>query len=101
MEEGELRNLANETFLLDYLIVNKLNKDEQENEEENEEAKDELIDKLLGKILDLDLGLSEDQLKDMIGRKFAIIKYKKMATTQEIQKIFSTHIDKYLEKIEG
>ena len=101
MEEGELRNLTNETFLLDYLIVNKLNKDEQENEEENEEAKDELIDKLLGKILDLDLGLSEDQLKDMIGRKFAIIKYKKMATMQEIQKIFSTHIDKYLEKIEG
>ena len=35
----------------------------------------------------------------MIGEKYAIIKYKKTATMQEIQKIFSEHINKYLEKI--
>ena len=49
--------------------------------------------------MDIDNNLTEEQLKEMIGEKYAIIKYKKTATMQEIQKIFSEHINKYLEKI--
>ena len=99
MEDGDLKKLADETFLLDYLLVNTLSKDKEESEEEANSIKSNLVDKMLEKIMDLDNTLTEDELKEMIGNKFAVIKYKKMATMQEIQKIFSNHIDKYLEKI--
>ena len=101
MDDGELKQLANETFLLDYTLINTLNKDEQENEEEIAEAKEKMIDNLLDKIMDIDSSLNEEQIKEMIGEKFALIKYKKTATMQEIQNIFSSHIDKYLERIGG
>ena len=101
MDEGELRDLANETFMLDYLLVSTLNKDAEESEEQKNEVKEKIIDNLLEKIMDVDNSLTEEQIKEMIGNKFALIKYKKMATMQELQNIFANHIDKYLERVNG
>lgn len=99
IDDGEIKKLTDEAFLLNYLIINTLNKDIEENEETTKKIKENLINQMLEKIMDIDNNLTEEQLKEMIGEKYAIIKYKKTATMQEIQKIFSEHINKYLEKI--
>ena len=99
LDNGDLKKLADETFLLNYLVVNTLNKDQAENEEITNKLKENIVDQMLDKIMDLDSSLTEEQLKEMIGNKYSMIKYKKMATMQEIQMIFSKHIDQYLERI--
>lgn len=101
MDDGELKKMTNESFLLNYLVISTLNKDVEENEEIVKRIKSDVIDQMLDKIMDVDTSLTEEEIKDMIANKYAIIKYKKMATIQEIQKIFSDHIDKYLEKVEN
>ena len=54
---------------------------------------------MLEKVMSMDSSLSMNDVKEMVGEKFAIIKYKKQASMQEIQKTFNTHIEKYMKKI--
>ena len=97
-DESNLRNLMNQSFLLDYLILNSMDKD-KENIVKNKENKKQVLNQILEKLLSLDDNLTEDDLKKLIGEKFAVVKYKKQTSIQEIQKIFSKNIEKYLEKI--
>ena len=99
MDSGELKSFADENFLLNYVLINSLNKDEENQEEKIELAKNNLLDNMLEKLMDLDNNLTEEEIRNMIGKKFNLIKYKKMASMQEIQDIFAKHIENYLEKI--
>ena len=40
------------------------------------------------------------QLHQLVAEKYEVIKYKKMAVLQDIQKIFKKHIDLYEEMVE-
>ena len=101
-DEGDLKGLMDDSFFLYYLIMNTIDKDKEE-EEENEEKKKEVqnivISKMLEKVMEMDTDLSMQDLKNMIGEKYAVIKYRNQASFQEIQNIFSKYIDKYLKKI--
>lgn len=99
MDSGDLKSFADENFLLNYVLINSLNKDEENQEEKIELVKNKLLDNMLEKLMDLDNTLTEEEIRDMIGKKFNLIKYKKMASMQEIQEIFAKHIENYLEKI--
>lgn len=101
MDNGELKSLTDETFLLNYLVMSKLdkNKDKTENEPEKKELNETIINMMITRMVNLDSNISEQEIKDMIGQKFAVIKYKNQATIREIQQIFKNNIDKYLEKI--
>lgn len=99
MDNGDLKIYADENFLLNYILINTLNKEDVDNEEKIDKIKENLLENTLEKLMDLDSSLTEEELKEMIGKKFNIIKYKKMASIQEIQNIFSKHIEKYLEKV--
>lgn len=96
-DEGELRDFFDETFLLDYLALCTLNKDEYVSKYE----KERVVKQVIQKIIDINAGLSEDELKDMVGEQFAIIKYKNNATNEGIAKIFRKYIDKYMTKIDS
>lgn len=98
-DDGEIKQLSNETFLLNYLLLDSLEKDEEENEQAQEKIKNNLINQMLDKIVDLESSLTEDQLRQLIGDKLTKIKYKKMATIEELQKIYLEHIEKYLENL--
>ena len=41
----------------------------------------------------------EEQIKNLIAAKYEVIKYKKLAVIQEIQKIFREHIKSYMKRI--
>ncbi len=100
MDNGGLKQLIDETFLLQYLSMKTLDDDKIENQETNEEIKDIMVEAMIDKMLDMDVELTEKQLKNMIATRYEVIKYKKMQIIQELQKVFKEHIEKYVKKVE-
>ena len=97
-ERGKAKSLVDDTFLLDYLIIQCV-----ENPEIKEKHKKEIIERLIAnmveKTIDVDNHLTEEQLKNLVSKQFTIIKYKKHVSNKEIQDIFKKHITKYVQKI--
>ena len=59
-----------------------------------------MVDQMIEKMIDMDVEVTEEQLKDMIVQRFEVIKYKKTEIIKEIQQIFRKHIEKYEEQVE-
>lgn len=103
-DEGNFKAMIDDSFFLQYLILNTLGKEADEVEEKEQiqirkEINNVIVDKMLEKMLEVNSDLTEGELKAQISAQFAIIKYRNLVTMQEIQNIFKTHIDKYLQKI--
>lgn len=94
-DESELRGFFDDTFLLNYLALCTLNKDEYS----TKNAKEKVMKQVIQKIIDLNASLTEEELKDMIGEQYTLVKYKNNATMDGISKVYRKHIDKYLNKI--
>ena len=94
-DEGELRNFFDETFMLDYLAMCTLNKEKYS----TKNAKEKVIKQVIQKIIDLNASLSEEELKNMVGEQYTLVKYKNSATMDGINKIYRKHIEKYMNKI--
>jgi len=104
VDQGELKKFVDENFLLNYLVVNTLDKDYEEDLNDKDlkdrkKMKEQLTEQLMEQIVNLNPDLTKEQIQEMIGEKYAMLKFKNMATIAGIQKIFKKHIDKYLEKI--
>ncbi len=98
-ENGALKEYMNNTFFLDYLAMNTLS--ENASKEKEMEVIEEITDNLLQRIVELNVDLPLTTLKEKIGDKIAMIKYRKEASLSEIQNVFGEHIKAYLEKIEN
>ena len=96
-DEGKMKGLIDETFLLDYLTISSLNK--EEDSDEVEAAKEKTISRMLDKIIDLNPELTKQQLQNKLGEKFDKIKTVKMSSKKDIEKIFRKYLDRYLDKI--
>lgn len=97
-ERGKAKKLVDETFLLDYLILQSV-----ENPEIKNKYKKEIIEQLIANIvertIDVNEGLTEEQLKNLVSKQYKIIKYKRQASNKEVQEIFKKYISKYVLKI--
>lgn len=100
MEQGEKKELFDQTFMLQYLIMKTLDADEAETEGTREELKETILEQMVNNLVDMDQDMTEEDLNKLIANKYEIIKYKKLEAIKEIQKIFREHIEKYLNKIE-
>ena len=98
-ENGILKEYMNNTFLLDYLAMNTLNN--IDSKEKEGEVIEEITDKLIQRIVELNVDLPLTTLKEKIGDKIAITKFKKEASMMEIQNAFTKAINNYLDKIEN
>ena len=98
-DNGILKEYINNTFLLDYLAMNTLS--EKRPKEKQREVVEELTDNLIQRIVELNVDLPLTELKEKIGDKMAIIKYRREASLAEVQNAFSERIKSYLEKIEN
>lgn len=94
-DESELRGFFDDTFLLNYLALCTLNKDEYS----TKNAKEKVMKQVIQKIIDLNAGLTEEELKSMVGEQFTLVKYKNNATMEGIGQIYRKHIDKYFNKV--
>ena len=99
-DNGILKEYMNNTFLLQYLAMNTIS-DTRGNDSNKTEVIEEITDNLLQRIVELNVDLPLSTLKEKIGDKIAMIKFRKEASLTEIQNIFSEHIKAYLEKIEN
>ena len=98
-DDGLLREYINDAFLLNYLAMDTLS--EKYTEEDKAVVINEITDNLIERIVELNANLPLETLKEKIGEKIAITKYKKEASLSEIQNVFTTHINDYLDRIEA
>ena len=100
MDNDNLKKMVDETFLLHYLTMKTLDNDDiEEKKDTKEEMQKIVIDQMIDKMLEINENLSEEQIKNLIAAKYEVIKYKKLAVIQEIQKIFRDHIKSYMKRI--
>ena len=99
-ENGILKDYMNSTFLLNYLAMNTLS-DTAQGKAVTKQAVDEITDKLVQRIVELNVDMPMSELKEKIGDKIAITRYKTEASLSEVSNTFSKHIKTYLEKIEN
>lgn len=101
MDNGQLKKMMDETFMLQYLVMKTLDEDQMEKQDTKKEVKAIILEQMLDKMIDLDEDITEEQLHQLVAEKYEVIKYKKMAVLQDIQKIFKKHIDLYEDKVES
>ena len=94
MEQGHTKELIDETFLLDYLTINSMNKEDQD----LEKAKEHAISRMIDRIIDMNPELTKKELQDKLGLEYDKVKERRMITKADIEKIFRKYINKYFEK---
>lgn len=97
-EKGKAKKLVDETFLLDYLILQSVENPEIKNKYKKEII-EQLIANMVERTIDVNEGLTEEQLKNLVAKQYKIIKYKRQASNKEVQEIFKKYISKYVLKI--
>lgn len=100
MENGNLKSLLNETFLLQYLAMKTLDEDPEETGTTTEEITEVLIEQVIDKMLDMNTELTSGQLNKMIAARYEEIKYRKIEVLQEIQKQFKKRIEQTVMQFE-
>ena len=98
-DNGILKEYLNNTFLMNFLAMDTIN--EIDSKEKEREVIEQITDNLIQRIVELNVDLPLTTLKEKIGDKIAMVRYKKEASLTEIQNTFSTQIKNYLEKIEN
>ena len=94
-EKGIIKGLIDETFLLEYLTVSNINQDE----DVIKEAKEKSISRMLDRIIDLNPELTKKELQEKLGAEFDKAVERRVATKNDIEKIFRKYINKYFEAI--
>ena len=96
-DEGRLRKCIDESFLLDYLVLNSINND---NSSVDKNALSEKIaSNMVEKIMNIDADIDEKKLKDIIEKQYSVIKYKTVVNEKQIEDTFKKYMDKYLKDV--
>ena len=99
--EGTAKDYANETFLLNYLILNSyIGNDDVKSEVKKKEVSKKLINSMLQKILEMD-SLDKKEILDLIDKYYTIVKYRNVVNDKEIHDSFKEAINDYLSRFEG
>lgn len=96
-DKSQLKELIDQTFLLEYLTVNSINN--KASNEDIEKAKEKTLSSMLDKIIEMNPEMTKKQLQEKLGDKFDKVKEVRMASKKDIEKIFRKYMDKYFQKI--
>ncbi|HPE14805.1 MAG TPA: DUF2357 domain-containing protein [Bacilli bacterium] len=100
VETGQMKKYIDETIMLDYLVVDSINKQDKKAKIDTEEVSEKLVANMVEKLIDVNDSLSESQLKDIVSKQFTVIKYKAVANDAEIQKKFKQYLNEFIERVE-
>ena len=99
-ENLNVKNMFDDVFLLNYLIVNSLGENKQElKSEKNKEIVETLTNNMITKIVEINSDLPMEELQKIIGDKIAVIRNKKEASIEEIQQKLNVKIQSAISKI--
>ena len=95
-----IKQLLDDTFLLNYLTISSINKKENEIDEEAKiEIVEDLTNKLINRIVEINAELPVEQLQQTIGDKIAIIKNRSEATLAEVERKFNEKLEENINRI--
>ena len=99
-EDLNIKQMLDDTFLLDYLAINTVNQDYSELDEDSKaELVEDLTNKMIDKIVELNADLPLEKISEVIGDKIAIIKNKKEASLAELDRKFNERLQAFTERI--
>lgn len=96
-DDGNIKKMIDESFLLDYLVLDSINKEDKEYNKK--ELSEKIVSNMIEKVITVDSSIDQNQLKDIIEKQYSIIKYKTVVNEKQIENIFKEQMDKYLDKI--
>lgn len=102
-EKGSSKLLIDENMFLMYLIFKsseeEKNKTKKKTAIEDKSIREELTDAMIEKLIELNPEMDDEQLKQMIAEKYAILKTKRITSLKPIEDKFKEKIDKYVAKV--
>lgn len=99
-ENNEVKGMFDDIFLLNYLIVDSLGgKKEKVKDEARKEVVESLTNNMITKIVELNSDLPMAELEKIIGDRIAVIRNKKEASLDEVQKKYNAKIQSSITKI--
>lgn len=98
-DQGKLKDMMDQSFLLNCLIMNTLNQPEV-TKEEQESLQEEVVNQSVNQLMNISDQLSLEELMKLVGDQYVKVKYKKVLDTSEIERIYKKAIRDYMDKIE-
>lgn len=96
-DDGTLKELMDETFALNYFILNTI--EDKEAQEVKDLKQEVIINNLIQKLIVSNEKLSKKELNDIINEKFKLIKDQTLAGEKEIRKLLLLAINEYSKTI--
>lgn len=96
-DQGKLKDMMDESFLLNCLIMDTLHKKEV-TEEEKENLQARVVSQSINQLMNISDQLSLDEVMKLIGKEYVKVKYKKVVDTSEIEKIYKKAMSEYIDK---
>lgn len=97
-DDETLKSFMDEIFMLNYFVVNTLEKDEPE-EEKQKKVSEVLIQNLIQKLILTNKNMTKGDLSKAVSEQYKLIKDQTLATEKEIQEIFKLAINEYNKSI--
>ena len=94
-----LTTLYDETFLLDYLsfdLIKLREKDEDLSQIDTKRYIKKITENLVIKILELNQGMTEAQLREILAENYIKVRNKYNASIEQIEKIYSNNIKQFM-----
>lgn len=98
-DRGQLKQMMDQSFLLNCLIMNTLNK-KNVTTEEKEDLQQQVINQSINQLMNISDQLSLDEIMKLVGKEYVKVKYKKVVDTSEIERIYKKAMSEYIEKID-
>ena len=96
-DQVKLKDMMDESFLLNCLIIDTLHKKEV-TEEEKENLQARVVSQSINQLMNISDQLSLDEVMKLIGKEYVKVKYKKVVDTSEIEKIYKKAMSEYIDK---
>ena len=99
-EDLTIKQMLDDTFLLNYLAINSVDNNYTEIDEDSRaELVEDLTNKMIDKIVELNADLPLEKITEVIGDKIAIIKNKREASLSELERKFNDRLQAFTERI--
>lgn len=93
----KLKNLIDESFLLNYIVLNNYQKNIKEKQQDK--YIEVMFEDVIEKALEMNVNISEEKLENIINKKYRVLRNKIVNRNLEIEDTFSKAIDKYAKKV--
>lgn len=97
-DDKGLKEMIDETFMLNYLVVDSLNNKDKDVIKKKEVVTQKIVTNLVQKVVATNNEITKEELSEMVEKEFIIINNNNLADTNSIKKVFKAAIKNYDER---